>query len=110
MSKKKNIKPSIDEAKLRIKMYKDLSAKLSGLSLEETRIVLEEMDKYVKLIFSNVRMEHRLFLVYTECVDILFEYFYKTRLVTTDKDDIDPEMSKHVDDVLITIFKEHDAS
>ena len=56
MEKKKNVSPSVDEAKLRIELYNELSAKLSDLSLEETRIVLEEMEKYVKLIVSNVNM------------------------------------------------------
>ena len=49
MEKKKNVSPSVDEAKLCIGLYNELSAKLSDLSLEETRIVLEEMEKYVKL-------------------------------------------------------------
>ena len=56
MEKKKNVSPSVDEAKLCIGLYNELSAKLSDLSLEETRIVLEEMEKYVKLIVSNVNM------------------------------------------------------
>ena len=98
MEKKKNISPSVEEAKLCIGLYNELSAKLSDLSLEETHIVLEEMVKYVKLIVSNVNMERRLFLVYTECVDIMFEYFHK-----------DPEIRKHIDDIFITIKKDHDA-
>ena len=110
MEKKKNISPSVEEAKLCIGLYNELSAKLSGLSLEETRIVLEEMVKYVKLIVSNVNMERRLFLVYTECVDIMFEYFYKAGQLSPDNDSFDPEIRKHINDVFITIAKEHDAS
>ena len=60
MEKKNHIQPSVEEAKLCIGLYNELSAKLSDLSLEETRIVLEEMEKYVKLIVSNVNMERRL--------------------------------------------------
>ena len=109
MEKKKNISPSVEEAKLCIGLYNELSAKLSDLSLEETHIVLEEMDKYVKLIVSNVNMERRLFLVYTECVDIVFDYFYKIGQLSPDNDSFDPEIRKHIDDIFITIAKEHDA-
>ena len=45
MEKKKNISPSVEEAKLCIGLYNELSAKLSDLSLEETHIVLEESRK-----------------------------------------------------------------
>jgi hypothetical protein len=110
MEKKKNVSPSVDEAKLRIKLYNDLSAKLSGLSHEEKRIVLEEMEKYVKLIVSNVNMERRLFLAYSECVDIMFEYFYKAGQLNPNNDSFDPEIRKHINDVFITIANEHDAS
>ena len=110
MEKKKNISPSVEEAKLCIGLYNELSAKLSGLSLEETRIVLEEMVKYVKLIVSNVNMERRLFLVYSECVDIVFDYFYKIGQLNPNNDSFDPEIRKRIDDVFITIAKEHDAS
>ena len=103
MEKKKNVSPSVDEAKLRIKLYNDLSAKLSGLSHEEKRIVLEEMEKYVKLIVSNVNMERRLFLMYTECVDIMFEYFHKAGQLSPDNDSFDPEIRKRIDDIFITL-------
>ena len=109
MEKKKNVSPSVDEAKLRIELYNELSAELSDLSLEETRIVLEEMEKYVKLIVSNVNMERRLFLVYSECVDIVFDYFYKIGQLSPDNDSFDPEIRKHINDVLITIKNDHDA-
>ena len=110
MEKKKNISPSVEEAKLSIDLYNDLSAKLSGLSHEEKRIVLEEMVKYVKLIVSNVNMERRLFLAYSECVDIMFEYFYKAGQLNPNNDSFAPEIRKHIDDVFITIAKDHDAS
>ena len=110
MNKKKNISPSVEEAKFCIGLYNELSAKLSGLSLEETRIVLEEMEKYVKLIVSNVNMSRRLFLVYSECVDIVFEYFYKIGQLSPENDSFDPEIRKHINDVFITIANEHDAS
>ena len=110
MEKKKNVSPSVDEAKLCIGLYNELSAELSDLSLEETRIVLEEMEKYVKLIVSNVNMERRLFLVYSECVDIVFDYFYKIGQLNPNNDSFDPEIRKRIDDVFITIAKEHDAS
>ena len=86
MEKKKNISPSVEEAKLCIGLYNELSAKLSDLSLEETHIVLEEMVKYVKLIVSNVNMER-----------------------SPDNDSFDPEIRKHIDDIFITIKKDHDA-
>ena len=103
MEKKKNISPSVEEAKLCIGLYNELSAKLSDLSLEETRIVLEEMEKYVKLIVSNVNMERRLFLLYSDCVDIMFEYFYKAGQLSPDNDSFDPEIRKHIEDVIITL-------
>ncbi len=110
MEKKNHIQPSVDEAKQRIELYNKLSAELSDLSLEETRIVLEEMVKYVKLIVSNVNMERRLFLVYTECVDIMFEYFHKAGQLSPDNDSFDPEIRKRIDDVFITIANDHDAN
>ena len=110
MEKNKNISPSVEEAKFCIGLYNELSAKLSGLSLEETRIVLEEMVKYVKLIISNVNMERRLFLAYSECVDIMFEYFHKAGQLSPDNDSFDPEIRKRIDDIFITIAKDHDAS
>ena len=110
MEKKNHISPSVEEAKFCIGLYNELSAKLSGLSLEETRIVLEEMVKYVRLIVSNVNMERRLFLLYSECVDIMFEYFHKAGQLSPDNDSFDPEIRKHINDVFITITKEHDAS
>ena len=110
MEKKNHISPSVEEAKFCIGLYNELSAKLSGLSLEETRIVLEEMVKYVKLIISNVNMERRLFLVYTECVDIMFEYFHKAGQLSPDNDSFDPEIRKRIDDIFITIANDHDAS
>ena len=109
MEKKKNISPSVEEAKLCIGLYNELSAKLSDLSLEETHIVLEEMEKYVKLIVSNVNMERRLFLVYAECVDIMFEYFHKAGQLSPDNDSFDPEIRKHINDIFITIKNDHDA-
>ena len=110
MEKKNHIQPSVDEAKFCIGLYNELSAKLSGLSLEETRIVLEEMEKYVKLIVSNVNMSRRLFLVYSECVDIVFEYFYKIGQLSPENDSFDPDIRKHIDDIFITIANEHDAN
>ena len=109
MEKKNHIQPSVEEAKFCIGLYNELSAKLSGLSLEETRIVLEEMVKYVRLIVSNVNMERRLFLVYTECVDIMFEYFHKAGQLNPDNDSFDPEIRKRIDDIFITIANDHDA-
>ena len=110
MEKKNHISPSVEEAKFCIGLYNELSAKLSGLSLEETRIVLEEMVKYVKLIVSNVNMERRLFLAYSECVDIMFEYFHKAGQLSPDNDSFDPEIRKRIDDIFITIANDHDAS
>ena len=110
MEKKKNISPSVEEAKFCIGLYNELSTKLSDLSLEDTHIVLEEMVKYVKLIVSNVNMERRLFLVYSECVDIVFDYFYKIGQLSPDNDSFDPEIRKRIDDIFITIAKDHDAS
>ena len=109
MEKKKNVSPSVDEAKLRIELYNELSAKLSARTRRRALIV-NEMEKYVKLIVSNVNMERRLFLVYSECVDIVFDYFYKIGQLSPDNDSFDPDIRKHIDDVLITIANEHDAS
>ena len=44
MEEKKNTLPSVDEAKLRIKLYSDLCTDLKGLKRDDVRKILKELD------------------------------------------------------------------
>ena len=48
MEKKKNISPSVDEAKLRVQLYNALSLMMLRLNRADCRRVLSELNQYVK--------------------------------------------------------------
>ena len=109
MEKKKNISPSIEEAKQRIKLYNDLSKAMRDLSRKEKRTVVCELRKYVKVMHSNTSMEHRLFLTFTECALTIFEYLYQAKQFKAVNSGFDSDIRKHIEDVFMTILRDHDA-
>jgi hypothetical protein len=108
MSTKKNISPSVDEAKLRIELYNKLSRLLMLLKRDEVRTILSELDKYVKLMQSTDTMKPELMLMYFICVKEVYHYLYKTKGLNG-FDGINAEIRQHINDVFTTILKEHDA-
>ena len=83
MEEKKNTLPSVDEAKLRIKLYSDLCTDLKGLKRDDVRKILNELDSYVKKIYKTKQLEH--------------------------EGGFTAETLKYIEDVFITIYKDYGA-
>ena len=109
MKKNSNISPSIEEAKQRIELYNKMSYAMRDLSLDEKQKVLSLLTVYVGLQECNQLLERRLSLVYSLCTTFVFNYLYKNGQLKADNVGFDPEIRKHIEDVFITIAKEHDA-
>ena len=109
MKQKKNISPSIEEAKQRIELYNKLSYAMRDLSRDEKLQILLPLVVYTGLQDYNQLLEKRLSLVYAQCATLVFNYLYKNGQLKADKVGFDPEIRKHIEDVFITIAKEHDA-
>ena len=108
MKQKKNISPSIEEAKQRIDLYNKLNNAMRDLSHDEKLQVLM-LVIYMDLQESNQLMEKRLSLVYAQCATLVFNYLYRAGQLKADNVGFDPEIRKHIEDVFITIAEEHDA-
>ena len=102
MKKKNNILPTVEEAKQRIELYNDLSH-------DEKKQVLLLLTKYLDLMEGCQLMEKRISLVYNLCAVLMFEYLYKAGQLSAARVGFDPDIRKHIEDVIITIAKEHDA-
>jgi len=109
MSKKKNIKPSIEEAKLRIELYNKLCDAVRDLTYDEACIVLCTVEYYLNLLNSSQCLDSRLSLVYSACCTYVFDYLYKAGQLSSTKDGFDPEIRKRITDVIISLANEHDA-
>ena len=109
MKQKKNISPSIEEAKQRIELYNKLSYAMRDLSQDEKQQVLMLLAVYMNLLECNQLMERRVSLVYAQCATLVFNYLYRAGQLKADKVGFDPEIRKHIEDVFITLAKEHDA-
>ena len=109
MKKNSNIQPSIEEAKQRIELYNKLSYAMRDLTHDEKQQVLMLLAVYMNLLECNQLMERRVSLVYAQCTTLVFNYLYKNGQLKADKVGFDPEIRKHIEDVFITIAKEHDA-
>ena len=94
MKKKNHIQPSIEEAKQRIELYNKMNNAMRDLSHDDKLQVLMLMTVYMDLQECNQLMEKRVSLVYAQCTTLVFNYLYR---------------AKHIEDVFITIAKEHDA-
>ena len=104
-----NILPSIEEAKQRIDLYNKLNNAMRDLSHDEKLQVLMLMTVYVGLQECHQLLERRVSLVYAQCTTLVFNYLYRAGQLKADKVGFDPEIRKHIEDVFITIAKEHDA-
>ena len=109
MKKKKNISPSIEEAKQRIELYNKMSYAMRDLSHDEKLQILFPLVVYTGLQDYNQLLEKRLSLVYAQCATLVFNFLYRAGQLKADKVGFDPEIRKHIEDVFITIAKEHDA-
>ena len=108
MGKKKNIKPTVNEVKLRLGLYNSLSMLLSRSKRDDCRTILSELDKYVKHLHSTCSLKPELLLLYAECAKEVYHYLYKLEQLGREGYDA-AEPYKHINDVFTTILKEHDA-
>ena len=109
MKKNSNIQPSIEEAKQRIELYNKMNNAMRDLTHDEKQQVLMLLAVYMNLQECNQLMERRVSLVYAQCATLVFNYLYRAGQLKADKVGFDPEIRKHIEDVFITIAKEHDA-
>ena len=109
MKQKKNISPSIEEAKQRVELYNKMNNAMRDLTHDEKLQVLMLLAVYMNLLECNQLMERRVSLVYAQCATLVFNYLYRAGQLKADKVGFDPEIRKHIEDVFITIAKEHDA-
>ena len=109
MKKNNNIQPSIEEAKQRIELYNKLSYAMRDLTHDEKQQVLMLMTVYMNLQECNQLLEKRVSLVYAQCATLVFNYLYRAGQLKADKVGFDSEIRKHIEDVFITLAKEHDA-
>ena len=103
MEQKKNISPSVDEAKQRIELYNKMSFAMRDLSREEKQRVLLLLVVYMDLQECNQLMEKRLSLVYSQCTTFVFNYLYLAGQLKDGNVGFDPEIRKHIEDVIITL-------
>jgi hypothetical protein len=82
---------------------------MRDLSHDEKKQVLLLLTKYLDLMEGCQLMEKRISLVYNLCAVLVFEYLYKAGQFSAARVGFDPEIRKHIEDVIITIAKEHDA-
>ena len=109
MKQKKNILPSIEEAKQRIELYNKMNNAMRDLTHDEKQQVLMLLAVYMNLQECNQLLEKRVSLVYAQCATLVFNYLYRAGQLKADKVGFDPEIRKHIEDVFITIAKGHDA-
>jgi len=109
MERKKNISPSIEEAKQRIELYNKMNYAMRDLKRDEKQQVLLLLTVYMDLLECNQLLERRLSLVYSQCTTFVFDYLYRAGQLKADKVGFDPEIRKHIEDVIITIANDHDA-
>ena len=103
MEKKNHIQPSVDEAKQRIELYNKMSFAMRDLSREEKQRVLLLLVAYMDLQECNQLLEKRLSLVYSQCTTFVFNYLYLAGQLKDGNIGFDPEIRKHIEDVIITL-------
>ena len=109
MKQKKNISPSIEEAKQRVELYNKLNYAMRDLTHDEKQKVLSLLTVYLGLQECHQLLERRVSLVYSLCATFVFNYLYKAGQFKDNHVGFDPEIRKHIEDVFITIDEEHDA-
>ena len=109
MKIKKNISPSIEEAKQRIELYNKMCHAMRDLTHDEKLQILLLLTVYMDLQECNQLIGKRLSLVYAQCTTLVFNYLYRNGQLKDNNVGFDPEIRKHIEDVFITIAEEHDA-
>ena len=107
MEQKKNISPSIEEAKQRIELYNKMSHAMRDLSHDEKQQVLLLLTVYMDLQECNQLLERRVSLVYSLCTTLVFNYLYRAGQLKDGNNGFDPEIRDNIYDVFITIAEEH---
>ena len=82
---------------------------MRDLSHDEKKQVLLLLTVYLDLMECYQLMEKRISLVYNLCAVLMFEYLYKAGQLSAARVGFDPDIRKHIEDVIITIAKEHEA-
>ena len=103
MEKKNHIQPSVEEAKQRIELYNKMSFAMRDLSREEKQRVLLLLVVYMDLQECNQLLEKRLSLVCSQCTTFVFNYLYLAGQLKDGNVGFDPEIRKHIEDVIITL-------
>ena len=103
METKKNISPSIEEAKQRIELYNKMCFAMRDLSYSEKQQVLLLLTVYMDLQECNQLTERRLSLVYAQCATFVFNYLYRAGQLKDGNVGFAPEIRKHIEDVIITL-------
>ena len=103
MKQKKNISPSFEEAKQCIELYNKMSYAMRDLTNDEKLQVLMLLVIYMDLQECNQLLERRVSLVYAQCATLVFNYLYRAGQLKADKVGFDPEIRKHIEDVIITL-------
>ena len=103
MKKNSNISPSIEESKRRIELYNKLSYAMRDLTHDEKQRVLLMLVIYMDLQECHQLLERRVSLVYAQCATLVFNYLYRAGQLKADKVGFDPEIRKHIEDVIITL-------
>ena len=103
MKKNSNIQPSIEEAKQRVELYNKMSYAMRDLSRDEKLQILLPLVVYTGLQDYNQLMEKRVSLVDSQCATLVFNYLYRAGQLKADKVGFDPEIRKHIEDVIITL-------
>ena len=109
MKKNNNILPTVEEAKQRIELYNNMKHAMRDLSHDEKKQVLLLLTKYLDLMEGCQLMEKRISLVYNLCAVLMFEYLYKAGQFSAARVGFNPDIRKQIEDVIITLAKEHDA-
>ena len=107
METKKNISPSIEEAKQRIELYNKMCHAMRDLTHDDKQQVLLLLTVYMDLQECNQLVERRLSLVYAQCATFVFNYLYRAGQLKINQVGFDPEIRKHIEDVIITIAADY---
>ena len=107
MEQKKNISPSIEEAKQRIELYNKMCNAMRDLTHDEKQQVLLLLTVYMDLQECNQLLERRVSLVYSLCTTLVFNYLYRAGQLKDGNNGFDPEIRDNIYDVFITIAEEH---
>lgn len=108
MEKKTNILPSVQNAKLVLKLYNSLKEYLAALDRPDRLEVLSSLQRYANMLETDQQMPLHLRLKYFVCCEAVFEFLYKTKQVRLSHVGFDRKVSRQLQDILITIANDYD--